>query len=139
MTLPIQLYMGSACRDCVYISHNPTLPGFQGMHVAHVHLFLSLRYECIKYPCALVSWFSVVGDEPCDQTGMWIVTPDVDGRGNPLMNVVHVDSIVRGAHLIGIVGKDRVPLQVTFANSLDAFSAFYVNNYIDHHAHELVS
>ena len=44
-----------------------------------------------------------------------------------------------GAHLIGIAGEDCVLWGVTFSNSLDAFSAFYVNKYIDHPAsHELV-
>ena len=69
---------------------------------------------------------------------MWIVTPDKDHHGQPIISVVHTDTIVSGAHLIGIAGEDHVPWGVTFYNSLDAFSAFYVNKYIDHHAHELV-
>ncbi len=40
------------------------------------------------------------------------------------------------AHLIGISGSDFPGF--TFENSLDAFSPFYVNRYVDHHVHKLM-
>jgi hypothetical protein len=55
-----------------------------------------------------------------------------------VLEVVHLDAIMRGAHLIGVAGphffwpSDR---SFTFANSLDYFRACYVNKYIDYHAH----
>jgi hypothetical protein len=71
---------------------------------------------------------------------MWIVTPDFV-RGQPEereMVVVHIDSMLRGAHLIGIAGKEFVPVaDFDFSDSLDAFEAFYVNKYADHHSHEI--
>ncbi|KAJ7934348.1 hypothetical protein B0H13DRAFT_2491663 [Mycena leptocephala] len=40
------------------------------------------------------------------QTGMWIVTPDFERGGGPSLAVVHLDALLRGAHLFGIAGKD---------------------------------
>ena len=54
------------------------------------------------------------------------------------LSVVHIDSIVRAAHLIPIFGQEFVPLQVNSHNSLDVYRGFYVNHFIDHHAFELV-
>jgi len=102
-----------------------------------VRLFFSLCHEDAEYQCVLVWWYSTLGYEPCPDTGMWMVEPDFDVQGNRIMSVVHLDSILRGAHLLGIAGADPVPLSLNFTNSLDAFRAFYVNKYIDHHAHEI--
>ena len=46
--------------------------------------------------------------------------------------------MVLGAHLMGIAGAThwQFPHHLTFDRSLDAFQAFYVNKFIDHHAHE---
>ena len=67
---------------------------------------------------------------------MWRITPDFDNMGNLAMSIIHLDSIVRDAHLMGIAGTTQIPRHLTFDQSLDAFQAFYVNKYIDHHAHE---
>ncbi|KIK94060.1 hypothetical protein PAXRUDRAFT_143704, partial [Paxillus rubicundulus Ve08.2h10] len=53
--------------------------------------------------------------------------------------VIHIDSIVRGAHLLPIYGTEVVPEHVTFHNSLDLYCGFYINHFIDHHIFELVS
>jgi hypothetical protein len=69
---------------------------------------------------------------------MWIVTPDSERGGAPSLAVVHIDSLLRGAHLIGVAGKDFIPIhRFDFSDSLDAFKAFYVNKYADHHSHEI--
>ena len=73
---------------------------------------------------------------PCADTGMWRIKPDFDNMGNLAMSIIHLDSMVRGAHLMGIAGTAQIPHHLTFDRSLDAFEAFYVNKYIDHHAHE---
>ena len=60
---------------------------------------------------------------------------DIDhGRS---MSVVHLDTILQNAHLMGIAGSDYIPLDLKFHNSLDAFREFYVKKYIDHHSHEI--
>jgi hypothetical protein len=77
-----------------------------------------------------------VEDAPCDQTGMWRVEPDFY-QGSRVLAVVHLDSILWGAHLIGASGKDFIPMHgFDFLMSLDAFRLFYVSKYADYHAHE---
>jgi hypothetical protein len=68
---------------------------------------------------------------------MWMVKPQFD-RGVPVTSVIHLDSVMRGAHLIGVYGRDFIPSQLKFSDSLDAFAAFYVNKYSDYHAHEVI-
>ena len=43
--------------------------GFLGFEVAQAHLFFSFTHNKVTYPCALVHWFSCVGDMPSDVTG----------------------------------------------------------------------
>ncbi|EIM91981.1 uncharacterized protein STEHIDRAFT_46596, partial [Stereum hirsutum FP-91666 SS1] len=53
--------------------------------------------------------------------------------------VIHLDALIRAAHLIPVYGNDfRVPTKWKHTDSLDAFSMFYVNKFVDHHAHEIV-
>ncbi|KAH9028914.1 hypothetical protein EDB85DRAFT_1867581, partial [Lactarius pseudohatsudake] len=53
--------------------------------------------------------------------------------------VIHLDSILRGAHLIGVAGPHFLPSspKVDYLTSLDSFKCFFVNKYADHHAHEI--
>ena len=59
--------------------------------------------------------------------------------GEPVISVIHVDRIYRAAHLFPIYGNAPIPATISLHNSLDAFSAFYVNKYADHHAFEIAS
>ncbi|KAF8872664.1 hypothetical protein CPB84DRAFT_1854340 [Gymnopilus junonius] len=90
-------YNGPPRYDCVFVGNTDAAdqPGFRGLNVA----------RRVIYPCALVHWFSHVGNAPDPVTGMWKVKPDYDRRGNPILAVIAVDSIFRGAHLIGIPSK----------------------------------
>jgi hypothetical protein len=113
-------------------------PGFSGYLVARAFLFFSFRFANVDHPCALVQWFSTVGDEPCTDTGMWVVRPDIVA-GRPSVDVIHLDSIFRAVHLIGVSGKEYLPpLGLDYTHSLDAFKMFYVNKYADHHSHEIL-
>lgn len=109
----------------------------RGLHVARVQFFFRFTYEGKQYPCALIQWFSPVGGAPCEDTGMWIVEPCLDPNGQPEQAVIHVDAIVRGAHLIPVYGEELLPPHINFANSLGSFRAYYVNKYADHHANEI--
>lgn len=106
----------------------------RGMNVVRVRLFFSFEYENVYYPCALVDWFKRVGCDPI--TGLWIVRPDIM-HGRQDQSVLHLDSFLRGAHLIPVFGKQKLPLDFHHTYSLDAFQAFYVNKFIDHHANEI--
>jgi hypothetical protein len=69
---------------------------------------------------------------------MWIVQPDIDvSSGLPIRQIIHLDTIVRAAHLIGVYGDKFLPRKLTFDRSLDVFRAYYVNKFIDHHAFEI--
>jgi len=124
-------------HDCLFATNDPDLPGMLGLHVARAVLFFSFKFNRILYPCALVQWFSLVGEDPCRETGMWMVERDWEEDGTQSMGVIHVDSIVRGAHLIPVYGEDFVPRHITFSNSLDYYSAYYVSKFADHHSHEI--
>ena len=105
--------------------------------MARVRAFFSFISRGITYPCALVHWFSRVGDEADEDMGLWVVKPDFDETGAPLAGIIHLDSIFRAAHLMGVCGEGFVPKTLTADNSLDFFDSFYVNKYVDHHAFEI--
>ena len=107
------------------------------MSVICIKLFFSFRYEGEEYPCALVEWFKKDSRSPNEQTGMWVVKPKADRHGERLMTVIHLDSILRGAHLIPVYGSSFIPPHFCHTWSLDAFKAFFVNKYADHHANEI--
>ncbi|KAI0309305.1 hypothetical protein OF83DRAFT_1185856 [Amylostereum chailletii] len=129
---------GPARRDCVFLEKDPDAAGFRGLYIVRVLLFFQFVSDGVIYPCALVSWFSPISEMPCPDTGMWIVEPDLDGGGERQMSVIHIDCILRGAHLIGVsAGAEFIPCSLSHTDSLDAFRAFYVNKYADHHSHEI--
>ena len=128
---------GPSRFDTVFVHTNSNAEGMLGLDVACVRLFFSFTYEGLKYPCALVRWFSRKGDSPDNITGMWIVEPsDDDGE---TVAVIHLDTIVRAAHLLPVFGSERVSRSLSFTDTLDKFSSFYVNKYVDHHAFEIAS
>jgi hypothetical protein len=128
---------GSPRRDCVFVAQDSNLHGFRGLFVAQIEAFLKIKHRAIVYPCALVSTFSSISDSPCPDTGMWIVERDLDENEEKLMMVIHLDTIVRGAHLIGNAGESFIPNDLHYSDSLNAFKTFYVNKYVDYHAHEI--
>ncbi|KAJ3559530.1 hypothetical protein NP233_g11241 [Leucocoprinus birnbaumii] len=117
-------WYGAPRRDCIFVANaeSPEEPGFKGK----------------RYECALVHWFSTFGEGPCEETGLWRVTPDFAG-GQPVLEVIDLDTVLRGAHLIGVSGSSCLPKDPKFTKwrSLDSFKMFYVNKYVDHHAHEI--
>ena len=127
---------GPARHDCVFVQHDPDAPGFCVLYVVWICHSFSICHNKTEFPCALVSWYLTIGTMPCTDMGMWKVEPDFDNTGNLAMSIIHLDSMVCSAHLMGIAGATWIPHHLTFDHSLDAFHAFYVNRYIDHHAHE---
>jgi hypothetical protein len=128
---------GPGRYDCVFLNRDPDIPGMQGMDIVRIHAFFSFDFGGTTYPCALVHWFTIIGAEPDEDTGMWVVKPEVDHLGDQVVSIIHLDCIIRAAHLIGVFGESFVPRALTCHQSLDAFKAFYVNKYIDHHAFKL--
>ncbi|KAJ6622418.1 hypothetical protein B0H10DRAFT_2175040 [Mycena sp. CBHHK59/15] len=126
-------------RDCVFLVEDQNADGFRGMSVARVRLFFSFQHDGVDYPCALVEWFKKIGRGPDSETGMWMVEPEVRRtRGHDrLITVVHLDTVMRGAHLIPVYGSRFLQPGFRYTWSLDAFQAFFVNKYIDDHANEI--
>lgn len=110
----------------------------RGLFVARVFLFFSFVHMGSLYSCALVQWFSTIGDEPNDETGLWMVEPDVREDGRPLLAVIHLDCVLRAAHLTPVYSTSNfVSRSLTMHDTLDKFKVFYVNKYADHHAFEI--
>jgi hypothetical protein len=64
------------------------------------YFFFSFVHRDTYYPCALIQWFPVIGDEPDDETGFWMVEANVCDNGQPNLAIIHLDSIYRAAHLV---------------------------------------
>jgi hypothetical protein len=128
---------GPGRYDTIFVNTDSFAEGMRGLDVARVRLFFSFSHEGVQYPCALVRWFSRVGDSPSDNTGMWIVEPLVDEDGESLTTIIHLDTIVRAAHLLPVFGRERVSRTLSCTDTLDKFTRFYVNKYVDHHSFEI--
>ncbi|KAF4602983.1 hypothetical protein EYR38_003387 [Pleurotus pulmonarius] len=127
-------------RDCAFVVEDQNVSGFNGLSVVRVLLLFSFRHKRKIIPCAFIQWFRKYGQHSDSRTGMWVVRPETSGpREMPVYSVIHIDCILRAAHLIPVFGLPSLPLGFKHTWSLDAFKAFYVNKYVDHHAHELLS
>lgn len=126
-------------HDCVFVNTGSDTEGIRGLDVARVRAFFSFNYAGTVYPCAIVRWFDVIGGSPDPETGMWVVRPAYYANHAPTHTIIHVDTIYRAAHLIPIYGNQFLPLDITLHMSYDAFRAYYVNKYVDHHAFEIAS
>ncbi|KAF6744017.1 hypothetical protein DFP72DRAFT_1036008 [Ephemerocybe angulata] len=114
-------------------------PSLNGMLVAQLRLLFSFfdPYTNQDLQCALVNWFPTVGDEPDPVTGMWVVERE-EIEGECPVQVIPLASIVRGVHLLPVYGKGRLPETLSYVTALEDFERYFVNSYIDHHAHELL-
>ena len=102
-------------------------------------VFFSFMFRDVHYPCALVHWYSTVGTEPDEDTGLWVVKPKYKTNGRQSLAIIHLDSIARGAHITGVYGSSFLPEEVHFSHSLDLFCAYFVNSFADHHTHEFLT
>ncbi|KAG2108355.1 uncharacterized protein F5147DRAFT_773568 [Suillus discolor] len=125
--------------DCVFVNTDAGVEGMGGMDIACVMCFFSFIFEEVSYPCAVVRWFDKADDGPDEDTGMWIIKPSYDDGHSPSIAIIHVDSIYWAAHLILIYGTHAIPRDLKHYDSYDAFRAFYVNKFADHHAFEIAS
>ncbi|KAG2156883.1 uncharacterized protein EDB93DRAFT_1238747 [Suillus bovinus] len=97
---------GPGCYDCAFINIDDEQDDMLSMDVVWIFCFLSFTFtNGHTYPCALL-------------TGMWMVAPSLNEDSSHDLLIIHIDSIICGAHLLPIFG-------------------FYVNHFIDHHAFEL--
>ncbi|KAF8833180.1 hypothetical protein BDN67DRAFT_917496 [Paxillus ammoniavirescens] len=129
---------GPARRDCVFVNLTSTTAGMHGMSIACVLLFLAFDHDQTEYLCALVQWFNTVGNEPDEDTGMWVVELSYNPDCSPQLAIIHADTIVHAAHLLPVFASDQFILKsINLHNALDTFNLFYVNKFADHHTFEL--
>ncbi|KAJ3735585.1 hypothetical protein DFJ43DRAFT_1113159 [Lentinula guzmanii] len=133
-------FFGVERRDCVLATVNEKKAGFRGLSAARVLLFFSFRHAGTTYPCALVHWYNTYGQRPDSNTGLWIVKPGyLDQRKcEPFLAVLHLDTLVRAVLLLPVYGPHPIPHKLKYYDSLNLFTAFYVNKYADHHANEIL-
>ena len=110
--------------DTILVSSHQTLEGMRGLEITHTQLFFSFTFDNVEYPCALISWYDHVADEPDEDMCMWIINRRPDSFA-----VIHLNAILCCAHLIPVFGHQYIDcqLKLTPHNSLDAFHSFYVN------------
>ena len=92
--------------DTIFVNAHELQQGMLGLNVARARLFFSVTMNHVKYPCALIHWYTIVGDSSDDNTGMWVVEPDILDNGQPWTSVIHLDTIEWLAHILPIY---RVP------------------------------
>ena len=128
-------------HDTIFVERDPTVAGIRGLDIVRLLCIFSFMWQDKYYPCALVRWFVHVADEPDEIMGMWVVEPDNNPDGSPAVGVIHLDSVVRAAHLLPVFGNIFTPVasDLSMEQSLDKYRSFYVNKYIDYHAFELAS
>ncbi|KAG1903865.1 uncharacterized protein F5891DRAFT_1126823 [Suillus fuscotomentosus] len=107
--------------------------GITGMHHEHLCAVPSWRNGPGCFDCAFVNtddrqdeilsmdWFYQITEERDEATGMYMVAPSFDEDSSPNLSIIHIDSIVRGAHLLPIFGTQFVPRGLRFHHSLDVF------------------
>ena len=124
-------WMGDGPRhDCIFVSTNPLEPDLRGFTVARVKLLFSFMHHDIVYPCALVHWYEKTSSEPDPITGLWKVAPEfVNGEAS--YAVIHVETILRAAHLMPVFTSDFTPSSYKYTDTLDNYGEFFVNKYID--------
>ena len=124
-------------HNTVCVKTDAELPGMRGMVIGHVLLLFSFSFFDHNYQCALIHWLVLAGDEPDNETGMWVVHPEFEGNCCSLA-VIHLDCIAWGTHLLPIYGSSFLPEDFHFSNSLHAFQGYFVNRHADHHMYEFL-
>ncbi|KAF8436846.1 hypothetical protein L210DRAFT_3406414 [Boletus edulis BED1] len=110
------------------------------MEVARVLCFFSIPYSNNTFPCVLVHWYKQIGSQPDNATGLWMVCPMIREDRSRELSVIHLDSVFRAVHLLPMFGNsDPIHPAVRYDTSLDAFKAYYVNKFADHHSFEILS
>ena len=68
---------------------------------------------------------------------MWVVKPDLTNDERLIVAVIHLNTIIRAAHLLPVFKEGFVSKNLSFTDTLDKFQTFYVNKFVDHHALEI--
>ena len=131
---------GPARHDTVLV-RAPGITTMSGFTVARVRLFFKLEYGGVSHSCALIHDYTTCGEEPDEDTGIWIVRRAFHGTRRPQARVICISDILRAAHLIPVFSGAPIPDNLKHTECLDhpGFHKFYVNRFVDHHAFEILS
>jgi hypothetical protein len=133
---------GSPQFDTVLVSTGGDKDIMLGLLVACVWLFFSYFDPYLKKNVlyALVIWFIHSDDNPVhdDDTNMWKVSPEHDEDGQNLVQVIYINTILHGVHLLPYYGEGFLPVDLTHNDALDVWDSYFVNQFIDYHAHKLL-
>ncbi|OCH83537.1 hypothetical protein OBBRIDRAFT_742987, partial [Obba rivulosa] len=134
-------YKGPPRYGCVYVNTDPDADGMLGLDVARVRLFMSFKFDGIRYPCALIHWYERLADAPDDVTGLWVVERQYANDGSPILGIIHLDTITHAAHSMPVYGQHLIDEDLQPHETLDSedFDGFYANKYIDQHAFETIT
>ena len=134
------LFINAPANDVDGNAEDLPTHGIQGLEVACAHLFFPFTLNGVKYPCTLVHWFSHTTDTPSDITGMYTVETDYLPNGKPVTAVVHLDTVFRAVHLLPISSNHpTLSKHQHHEQTLDLFSEFYINQYINYHTFKVVT
>jgi hypothetical protein len=109
-----------------------------GLKVARVVRFVAFTHLGERHEAALVEWFDVVEQVPDELTGMWKVRPRLGECDMWVLELIPLDTVVRGCHLIPVYGDDAVPEKYHFSHAHLDFRSFYLNHYADYHSFEVI-
>ena len=131
-------FHGHEHHDTVFVVLDDSKSRMEGMEIGRVLLFFIFYYHRKSFLYALINWFLHDKEPDCD-TGMWTVQLEHDRWGQPTVEVVNIDTISQGAHLLPVYGSSQIPDDFSYHEVLDSFNSFFVNHFIDHHAHEFIT
>ncbi|KAH9977572.1 hypothetical protein BJV74DRAFT_721104, partial [Russula compacta] len=112
--------------DTMFVVLDEELSGMPGMAIGCVHLLFSFKFRNEVHSCALVHWLVPLG-KPDKDMGMWVVQPEFQGNGHQTLSIIPLNSVARAAYLLPIYGSSLLPEDFHFADSLDAFAAYFIN------------
>ena len=125
--------------NTIFVKHDPAQVRLQGFNIVQVLAIFAFHWMDKYYPCALVHWFTHMGDKHEEVMDMWVVQLDSNADGSPAVGVIHLDLVLHTVHLMPVLGDWMMPIDLTMDQSLDVFQSFYINKYIDYHTFELAS
>ncbi|KAJ3563932.1 hypothetical protein NP233_g8618 [Leucocoprinus birnbaumii] len=126
---------GPGCYDTVFVKEAPEADSISsGLTIAQVRLFFSFSFGGKSHSCAYLSDYTL---HPLRDPNfrLWIVK-----RGHhPETRILPINRILRAAHLIPVYGNTKVSKNHTILQTLDKYTKFYVNKYVDYHSFQIAS
>ncbi|KAF8551365.1 hypothetical protein OG21DRAFT_1418127 [Imleria badia] len=130
----------AARYDTILVDSDYSPNSINSMEVARVLCFFSIPYSNKTFPYVLVHWYKRIGSQPDNATGLWMICPMIREDQSRKLSVIHLDSVFHAVHLLPMFGNsDPIHPAVHYDTSLDAFKAYYVNKFADHHSFKILS